>query len=65
MTPKLFSPGPVDVSPETFAVMSHTMIGHRGSDFEALYASLQPGLKEIFGTARPVFLSTSSAWGMM
>jgi aspartate aminotransferase-like enzyme len=65
MTPKLFNPGPVDVSPETFAAMSHTMIGHRGSDFEELYASLQPGLKEIFGTERPVFLSTSSAWGVM
>ncbi len=64
-TPKLFSPGPIDVSPETFAAMSHTMIGHRGSDFEALYASLQPGLQEIFGTSRPVFLSTSSAWGVM
>jgi len=64
-TPKLFSPGPVDVSPETFAAMSHTMIGHRGKDFEELYASLQPGLKEIFGTNRPVFLSTSSAWGVM
>ncbi len=65
MTPKLFNPGPVDVSPETFAAMSHTMIGHRGMDFEDLYASLQPGLKEIFGTQRPVFLSTSSAWGVM
>ncbi len=65
MTPKLFNPGPIDVSPETFAAMSHTMIGHRGSEFEALYASLQPGLKEIFGTQRPVFLSTSSAWGVM
>jgi len=64
-TPKLFSPGPVDVSPETFAAMSHTMIGHRGKDFEDLYSSLQPGLKEIFGTSRPVFLSTSSAWGVM
>jgi aspartate aminotransferase-like enzyme len=64
-TPKLFSPGPVDVSPETFTAMSHTMIGHRGKDFEELYASLQPGLKEIFGTTRPVFLSTSSAWGVM
>ena len=64
-SPKLFAPGPVDVSPETFAAMSHTMIGHRGSDFEALYASLQPGLQEIFGTSRPVFLSTSSAWGVM
>jgi aspartate aminotransferase-like enzyme len=64
-TPKLFSPGPIDVSKETFEAMSHTMIGHRGSDFEALYASLQPGLQEIFGTQRPVFLSTSSAWGVM
>lgn len=64
-SPKLFSPGPVDVSKETFVAMSQTMIGHRGSEFEALYASLQPGLKEIFGTERPVFLSTSSAWGVM
>lgn len=64
-SPKLFSPGPIDVSPETFAAMSHTMIGHRGSEFEALYASLQPGLQTIFGTIRPVFISTSSAWGVM
>ncbi len=63
--PKLFAPGPVDVSPETYAAMSRTMIGHRGSDFEELYASLQPGLKSVFGTERPVFLSTSSAWGVM
>ena len=63
--PKLFSPGPVHVSPETFAAMSKTMIGHRGAEFEELYAALQPGLREIFGTTRPVFLSTSSAWGVM
>jgi aspartate aminotransferase-like enzyme len=64
-SPKLFNPGPVDVSKETFAAMSQTMIGHRGAEFEALYASTQPGLQEIFGTARPVFISTSSAWGVM
>jgi aspartate aminotransferase-like enzyme len=64
-SPKLFAPGPIDVSKETFAAMSQTMIGHRGSEFEALYASLQPGLQEIFGTKRPVFISTSSAWGVM
>ncbi|GAA5482206.1 pyridoxal-phosphate-dependent aminotransferase family protein [Haloferula sargassicola] len=64
-SPKLFAPGPIDVSPETYAAMTRTMIGHRGKDFEELYASLQPGLKEIFGTTRPVFLSTSSAWGVM
>ena len=54
-TPKLFSPGPVDVSPQTYAAMAQTMIGHRGSEFEALYASLQPGLQQMFGTGRPVF----------
>ena len=64
-SPKLFAPGPVDVSKETFAAMSQTMIGHRGKDFEELYASTQPGLQEIFGTARPVFLATCSAWGVM
>jgi aspartate aminotransferase-like enzyme len=63
--PKLFIPGPIDVSKETFAAMSQPMIGHRGSEFEALYASTQPGLQELAGTARPVFLSTSSAWGVM
>ncbi len=63
--PKLFIPGPIDVSKETYAAMCQPMIGHRGGEFEALYASLQPGLQEIIGTTRPVFLSTSSAWGVM
>ena len=63
--PKLFIPGPVDISPETYQAMCQPMIGHRGGDFEALYASIQPGLKPIFGTERPVYLSTSSAWGVM
>ena len=63
--PKLFIPGPIDVSKETFAAMSQPMIGHRGGEFEALYASIQPGLQELGGTTRPFFLSTSSAWGVM
>jgi len=62
---KLFIPGPIDVSKETFAAMSQPMIGHRGAEFEALYASTQPGLQELGGTTRPFFLSTSSAWGVM
>lgn len=62
---KLFIPGPIDVSKETYAAMSQTMIGHRGAEFEELYASTQPGLQELMGTSRPVFLSTSSAWGVM
>ncbi|GHC63164.1 pyridoxal-phosphate-dependent aminotransferase family protein [Roseibacillus persicicus] len=63
--PKLFSPGPIDVAPETYAAMCGPTIGHRGADFEELYASVQPGLQEIAGTSRGVFLNTSSAWGIM
>ena len=63
--PKLFIPGPIDVSKETYAAMSQPMIGHRGAEFESLYASTQPGLQELGGTTRPFFLSTSSAWGVM
>ena len=63
--PKLFIPGPVDVAPETYAAMAGDTIGHRGADFEELYASIQPGIRQIVGTSRPVFFSTSSAWGVM
>ena len=63
--PKLFIPGPVDISATTYEAMCSPMIGHRGKDFEGLYANMQPGLQEIAGTKRPVFLSTSSAWGVM
>ena len=63
--PKLFIPGPVEISPTTYEAMCAPMIGHRGADFEELYSSIQPGLQQIAGTDRPVFLSTSSAWGVM
>lgn len=63
--PKLFIPGPVDIAPETYEAMAEPMIGHRGKDFEELYADIQPDLKAIAGTERNVFLSTSSAWGVM
>lgn len=63
--PKLFIPGPVDIAPETYEAMCRPMIGHRGKDFEELYAGIQPGLKQVLGTSRPVYLSTSSAWGVM
>jgi aspartate aminotransferase-like enzyme len=62
---KLFIPGPIAVSEKTLRAMARPMIGHRSSDFIALYRSLQPGLQALFGTKDPVYLSTSSAWGMM
>ena len=62
---KLFIPGPIEVSKKTFRAMCTPMIGHRGSEFKKLYGDIQPRLKTLFGTQRPVFLSTSSAWGVM
>ena len=62
---KLFIPGPVEVSPKTWAAFSRPMIGHRGEDFKNLYRSIHRGLQTLFGTKQPVFLSTSSAWGVM
>jgi aspartate aminotransferase-like enzyme len=62
---KLFIPGPVEVSPKTLAAFSRPMIGHRGDAFKNLYRDIHPPLQELFGTKQPVFLSTSSAWGVM
>ncbi|MBA2434623.1 MAG: alanine--glyoxylate aminotransferase family protein [Chthoniobacterales bacterium] len=47
------------------AAFSRPMIGHRGEAFKTLYRSIHPQLQELFGTKQPVFLSTSSAWGVM
>ncbi|MEO7724941.1 MAG: alanine--glyoxylate aminotransferase family protein [Chthoniobacterales bacterium] len=62
---KLFTPGPVEVSEKTMTAFSRPMIGHRGEAFQALYREIHPRLQELFGTKQPVFLSTSSAWGVM
>jgi aspartate aminotransferase-like enzyme len=62
---KLFIPGPVEVSEKTLLAMCEPMIGHRSADFKALYGGIQPMLQALFGTQHPVFLSTSSAWGVM
>ncbi len=65
MSYKLFIPGPIAISDKTKQALTSAPIGHRSPDFVALYESVQPGLKELFQTADPVFLSTSSAWGIM
>ena len=62
---KLFIPGPVEVSDKTFRAFCHPQVGHRGSEFSSLYQSIHPQLQTLFGTQGPVYLSTSSAWGVM
>jgi len=61
----LHIPGPVEVSEKTFRAFCSPMIGHRSQGFKDLYASIQPRLQELLYTRQPVFLSTSSAWGVM
>ena len=62
---RLHIPGPVEISPETYRATTTPMIGHRSKDFQALYADIHPKLQALFETSQPVFLSTSSAWGVM
>ena len=62
---KLFTPGPVEVSAKTLAAFARPTIGHRGEDFKNLYRDIHSNLQVLFGTKQPVFLSTSSSWGVM
>jgi aspartate aminotransferase-like enzyme len=62
---KLHIPGPVEVSDKTFQAFRSPMIGHRGQGFKDLYAKIQPQLQQLLSTKQLVYLSTSSAWGIM
>jgi aspartate aminotransferase-like enzyme len=62
---KLHIPGPVEVSEKSFKAFCTPMIGHRSQEFKDLYGGIQPQLQELFQTKQRVYLSTSSAWGIM
>ena len=62
---KLHIPGPVEVSEKTFRAFCMPMIGHRGQGFKDLYARIQPQLQRLLCTQQLVYISTSSAWGVM
>jgi aspartate aminotransferase-like enzyme len=65
MSYKLFIPGPVAVSEKTYKAMMTPIVGHRSKDFVKLVDEIMPRLKQLFYTNDPVFLSTSSSWGVM
>ena len=62
---KLHIPGPVEVSAKTFKAFCSPMIGHRGQGFKDLYGKMMPQLQSLLYTKQLVYLSTSSAWGVM
>lgn len=62
---RFFLPGPTEVHPEVLAAMTRPVIGHRGSEMSALLAAVDPVLRDLFRTPRPVYVASSSATGLM
>jgi predicted phosphoserine aminotransferase len=60
-----FLPGPTAVRPAVLEAQARPLITHRGADMKELLAGMQPGLGRLFGTSRQVYVSTSSATGLM
>lgn len=65
MAKKLFIPGPTEVGPEVLKALSTPQIGHRGKEFEDLYARVNGKLKDFLHTKNHIYLITSSATGVM
>jgi predicted phosphoserine aminotransferase len=62
---RFFLPGPTEVHADVLAAMTRPMIGHRVFEMEELIGRIQPRLRMIFRTKRPVYISASSATGLM
>lgn len=65
MGKKLYIPGPVEVSRDVMEAMCAPMIGHRMKEYAVLHQRVTRALKTLLNTSDPVFLSTSSAFGVM
>lgn len=65
MSGTFFLPGPTEVRREVLEAMLQPMLPHRGAAFEELFARIQATFKPIFRTQRPVYVSSSSATGLM
>jgi predicted phosphoserine aminotransferase len=62
---RFFLPGPTEVRREILEAMLGPMMGHRTAEMEALMERIQPGLRQVFRTARPVYVAPTSGTGMM
>jgi aspartate aminotransferase-like enzyme len=62
---RFFLPGPTEVHPDVLEAQTRPMMGHRGADAQAFMKPIHRDLQTVFCTERPVFVSTSSATGLM
>src|ERR1700709_1999355 len=60
-----FVPGPTEIRPAILAQMTRPMISHRGRAFEGMFARIEAGLRDVFLTARPVYVGATSSTGFM
>lgn len=60
-----FLPGPTEVRAEVLAAMTRPTIFHRSREFEDMFATIEAGLRELFLTARPVYVMPASGTGAM
>ncbi len=58
---RFFLPGPTWVRPDVREAMTAPSIGHRSPEFKALYASLEPRLRQVFRTEGEVLMASGSA----
>jgi aspartate aminotransferase-like enzyme len=65
MVGHFFLPGPTEVHPDILAAQNRPVMGHRGSEMTTLMAEIDPLLRSVFRTTRPVYISSSSATGFM
>jgi aspartate aminotransferase-like enzyme len=62
---RFFLPGPTEVHPEVLAAMVRPVVGHRGRALSSLLERVDPPLRALFRTLRPVYVATASATGLM
>lgn len=62
---RFFLPGPTEVHPDVLDAQDRAVMGHRGTEMSELLAGIDPVLRSVFRTARPVYVSSSSATGFM
>jgi len=60
-----FVPGPTEIRPDILEQLTRPVIAHRGKAFEAMFARIEAGLRDVLLTSRPVYVGATSATGFM
>src|SRR5256885_16417519 len=60
-----FVPGPTEIRPEILEQLTRPVMGHRGRAFEAMFARIEAGLRDVLLTSRPGYVGATSATGFL